>query len=136
MTAGWLHHIDLTVSEMAQSLAFYDRVLPLMGFRRIADCDEGPLWAGQSMEIGLQPARPGSSKLRHDRYAPGLHHVAFGAPSTAEVDRVHGELVKLGVEILDPPALYDRYAPGYYAVFFADPDGLKLEYVYTSAWPA
>ncbi|MGH8261838.1 MAG: VOC family protein [Steroidobacterales bacterium] len=136
MAAGWLHHIDLTVSDLPRSLAYYARVLPLMGFARIADCDEGPLWAGQSMELGLQAARSESRGECHDRYAPGLHHLAFGAPSRADVDRVHAELVKLGVGILDAPAPYERYAPGYYAVFFADPDGMKLEYVYTPQWPA
>lgn len=133
MAQGWLHHIDLTVSDLARSTAFYDRVLPLIGFRRIEDCPEGPLWAGQGMELGLQAARDASP---HDRYAPGLHHLAFGAPARAAVDRVHAELVKLEVPILDPPALYERYTPGYYAVFFSDPDTIKLEYVYTPVWPA
>ena len=135
MAAGRLHHIDLTVSDLPRSLAYYVRVLPLMGFERIADCDEGPLWAGQSMELGLQAARHATRGARHDRHAPGLHHLAFGAPSRADVDRVHGELVTLGVEILDAPAFYEHYAPGYYAVFFADPDGMKLEYVHTPQWP-
>jgi catechol 2,3-dioxygenase-like lactoylglutathione lyase family enzyme len=136
MAAGWLHHIDLTVSDLERSLAFYERVLPLMGFERIADCPEGPLWAGAAVELGLQTARPQSRAVRHDRYAPGIHHLAFGAPSRADVDRVHSELVHFGAVILDAPATYERYAPGYYAVFFADPDGIKLEYVYTPRWPA
>jgi catechol 2,3-dioxygenase-like lactoylglutathione lyase family enzyme/diadenosine tetraphosphate (Ap4A) HIT family hydrolase len=133
---GSLHHVDLTASDLERSLTFYDRVLPLMGFRRLADCVEGPLWAGHSMELGLQPARAEASGVRHDRYAPGLHHLAFASPSRADVDRVHAQLVRLGVVILDPPALYERYTAGYYAVFFADPDGMKLEYVYTPQWPA
>jgi len=136
VASGSLHHVDLTVSDMGRSLAFYDRVLPLLGFERLRDSDDGPLWAGRSMEFGLQQARAGSRAVRHDRYAPGLHHLAFGAASRADVDRVHGELERLAVVILEPPALYEHYAPGYYAVFFADPDGVKLEYVYTPKWPA
>jgi catechol 2,3-dioxygenase-like lactoylglutathione lyase family enzyme len=130
---GWIHHIDITVVDMAPATAFYDRVLPLMGFERLADCPDGPIWAGARMEIGLQSARPNSRQ--HDRYSPGLHHLAFGAGSRAAVDALHRELVALGVEVLDPPALYERYAPGYYALFFAGPDGIKLEYVYTPKWP-
>jgi len=131
---GWLHHIDITVSDLARSTGFYDRVLPLMGFRRAPDCEDGPVWAGERGEVGLQPARPESQRA-HDRYSPGLHHLAFSAPDRAAVDRVHDALRELGVRTLDPPAQYDRYAPGYYAVFFADPDGIKLEYVFTPAWP-
>jgi catechol 2,3-dioxygenase-like lactoylglutathione lyase family enzyme len=132
---GWLHHIDITVSDLDRSTAFYDRVLPLMGFRRMSDVPEGPIWAGAEFEIGLVQARPGSARA-HDRYSPGLHHVAFGAPDATAVDQLHRELQALRVTILDPPARYDRYAPGYYATFFADPDGIKLEYVFTPQWPA
>jgi catechol 2,3-dioxygenase-like lactoylglutathione lyase family enzyme len=107
-------------------------VLPLLGFRRSANVPEGPIWAGAGVEIGLVAARAATP---HDRFAPGLHHLAFAAPSRAAVDAAHRALGALGVAILDAPADYPQYAPGYYAVFFADPDGLKLEYVFTPRWP-
>jgi catechol 2,3-dioxygenase-like lactoylglutathione lyase family enzyme len=131
---GWIHHIDITVSDVARATEFYDRVLPLMGFARAADCDDGPIWAGSQMELGLQRARPASLRA-HDRYSPGLHHLAFGAPDRGAVDRAYEELLALGVEVLDAPATYEGYAPGYYAVFFLGPDGVKLEYVHTPRWP-
>lgn len=134
MTAnGAVHHLDITVQDMARSSAFYESVLPLMGFERFPDAPEGPLWAGKSVEIGLQSAR---TDAPHDRYAAGLHHLAFTAASRAAVDTLHGQLGELGVSILHPPAEYPEYTPGYYAVFFADPDGIKLEYVFTPEWPA
>ena len=43
---GWLHHIDITVTDLARSTAFYDRVLPLLGWQRRVDCAEGPIWGG------------------------------------------------------------------------------------------
>jgi len=101
-----------------------------MGFRRIREGGAVPLWAGDRTEVGLQQARPEYNRT-HDRYSPGLHHIAFGAPDRAAVDRVYATLLKLGVKILDAPATYEQYSPGYFAVFFADPDGIKLEYVYT-----
>ncbi len=130
---GAIHHVDLTVRDLARSEAFYDQVLPLLGFRRGIGAPEGPIWAGAALEVGLVAAR---SPAAHDRYAAGLHHLAFTAPSRSAVDALHGRLRSLGVPILDPPAEYPRYAPGYYAVFFADPDGMKLEYVFTPRWPA
>lgn len=132
---GRLHHIDLTVADLARSADFYGRLFPLLGFRRLPDCEGKPVWAGAYVEVGLQPGR-GNTDRSHDRYSPGLHHLAFAAPDRAAVDRLYRELQDLGVEILDPPAQYDSYAPGYYAVFFADPDGMKLEYVFTMKWPA
>jgi glyoxylase I family protein len=125
---GRLHHVDLTVSDLAVSTPFYDRWLPHVGFQRIADCAEGPLWRGDHLEIGLQQAR---TSLAHDRYSPGLHHLAFAAPSRAAVNKLHESLRAGGATILDAPTDYPSYAPGYFALFFSDPDGIKLEYVFT-----
>lgn len=129
---GRFHHIDLTVTNLKASTRFYDFCLTEMGFKRIGDVQEGPLWAGDGLEIGLQAARVDE---RHNRYSPGLHHLAFWAGSGEAVDELYLKLLERGVEILDAPALYEKYAPGYYALFFADPDGIKLEYVYTPQWP-
>jgi len=131
---GTIHHVDITVADMARSTEVYERVLPLMGLRRVPNCDSNPVWAGTYGEVGLQPARTGPGRS-HDRYSPGLHHLAFAAPTREAVDGLFLELDRLGVRVLDPPAQYDHYAPGYYAVFFADPDGVKLEYVFTPEWP-
>jgi catechol 2,3-dioxygenase-like lactoylglutathione lyase family enzyme len=119
------------VTRLARSTPFYDAVLARVGYTRVADADEGPMWQGAGHLIGLQESDDAGRTTPHYRYAPGLHHLALEAPDRASVDRLHAELVALGVRILDPPAQYDRYSPGYYAVFFADPDGLKLEYVHT-----
>ena len=135
LPTGAIHHIDISVGDLVRSTAFYDRVLPLLGFRRFPDSPEGPLWAGAQVELGLQAARrrePGP----HDRFRVGLHHLAFTAPTRASVDALHRDLVALGVGILAAPAEYPEYAPDYYAVFFSDPDGIKLEYVHTPVWPS
>jgi catechol 2,3-dioxygenase-like lactoylglutathione lyase family enzyme len=131
---GAIHHIDITVHDLERSSDFYDRILPLLGFTRIEDVPEGPLWAGAHVEVGLQAAR--NSGAEHDRYSPGLHHLAFTAPTRESVDKLHRQLLEMNIAILDAPAEYPEYCRGYYAVFFADPDGIKLEYVYTPEWPA
>ena len=131
---GAIHHIDITVSDPERALEFYDFALPLMGFRRIEGADEGPLWAGAHVEVGLQTAKTDLAAA-HDRRSPGLHHLAFTAPSRDAVDALYDKLQAAEVFIFDPPADYSHYAPGYYAVFFADPDDIKLEYVYTPEWP-
>ena len=80
--------------------------------------------------IGIRSASGANAGRTHDRYSPGLHHLAWTAASRADVDAMYAHLQEIGAVILDAPAEYPKYGPEYYAVFFADPDGLKLEYVY------
>ena len=136
MRRGAVHHVDLTVKSPEASRPFYEAVLGFMGYR-VADVYEhgfdmdlrdesGALVAS----IGVLKARGDRAQRLHDRYSPGLHHIAWAAESRADVEAMHALLQRIGANILDAPAEYPRYGPGYYAVFFADPDGLKFEYVY------
>ena len=68
----------------------------------------------------------------HDRYAVGVHHVAFNAGSRKAVDRAARWALERDAEIESGPQEY-AYEPGYYAVFLYDPDGIKLE-VMTRSW--
>lgn len=136
MLRGWINHLDLTVSDLAVSVPFYDKVLAHLGLERLEPTGSGrPVWHAKHEDlrlfgIALCEAGPAQRGQRHDRYAPGLHHVAFHAASRDDVDRLHRLLLEMGATILDPPADYPQYGPVYYAVFFADPDALKLEFVY------
>jgi len=126
-----LHHVDLTVSDLALAKRFYQPVMEFLGYRmtEVTENDLGFASGGDDgTGIMLHPAHPESRDRKHDRYATGLHHLAFRAASRDEVDDLHRVLQRIGAKILDPPAVY--YPPNYYAVFFADPDGLKLEFVF------
>lgn len=131
---GAVHHIDLTVKDPDASRAFYEAVLGFMGYVLKDDHARGfdmdlKTDAG-FCSIGVMRARGDNAARVHDRYSPGLHHIAWNAESRADVDQLYALLQTIGATILDPPADYPQYGDGYYAVFFADPDGLKLEYVF------
>jgi catechol 2,3-dioxygenase-like lactoylglutathione lyase family enzyme len=140
-----LSHIDLSISDPARSIPFYAAFFEALGYRRwVSDVagfggphPERAAWfirygSGPYFGIEIRPANPESRDKRHDRYAPGLHHMAFHAENRDSVDRVYRAMVAAGATVLDAPQEYSGpdYAPGYYAAFFADPDGLKLEVVY------
>jgi catechol 2,3-dioxygenase-like lactoylglutathione lyase family enzyme len=134
---GMINHIDLTVADPDRSLPFYQTVLGFMGYRRVNAHPHGYDFdlvsrGGGYCSIGIMRAQGTGSVRTHDRYSPGLHHLAWTAESRADVDRLHELLLEIGAEVLDAPAPYPKYGDAYYAVFFADPDGLKLEYVH---WP-
>jgi catechol-2,3-dioxygenase len=81
---------------------------------------------GSGGSVGLRESHRPSAV---DRYALGLHHLAFDAPSRTAVDAIAAWLRQVGASIEGGPG--ERgYSPGYYAVFFFDPDGLKLEVVH------
>lgn len=142
---GPLSHVDLTIGDPDRSIPFYAALLEALGWRRMqVDLAEfqgerprracwftrGP--DGVSFAIEVRPGRDVNARRPVDRYAPGLHHMAFHAESTQRVDAVHDAVAAAGGEVLDPPADYSghpAYGPGYYAAFFADPDGTKLEVV-------
>ncbi len=131
MAHGFPHHLDLTVTDLARSIAFYDKVLGELGYTRTGEyAGDVPCWAlptsGPCFSIGLHKAR---SRVAHDRDAAGFHHLALHTDSRASIDAFHAFLLREGIKVLDAPTEYD-YTPGYYAVFFADPDGLKLELVH------
>lgn len=131
---GTIHHLDLTVRDPRASRGFYAAVLGFMGYREAADHERGFDYDLSTPDgfcsIGVMKASGPNADREHDRYSPGLHHVAWTAQSREDVDAMHALLLDIGATVLDAPADYPRYGPGYYAVFFSDPDGLKLEYVF------
>jgi catechol 2,3-dioxygenase-like lactoylglutathione lyase family enzyme len=127
-----VHHVDLVVSSIERSLPFYSDLLGPLGYHRVSEV-EGErgetIWyiAGPGTAVGLREAQ--SETGPYDRYSLGLHHLAFEAPSRADVDERAEWLRAQGAEFESEPQEY-AYIPGYYAVFFYDPDGLKLEIVH------
>lgn len=134
-----IDHLDLVVSSLERSLAFYRELLLPLGYVRESEI-EGER-GEKVVYVGRGGADTGSISLRerqspglerYDRYALGLHHLAFAAPSRAVVDERTEWLRGQGAVIESEPREYG-YTPGYYAVFFHDPDGIKLELVHRPA---
>jgi len=127
-----VHHVDLVVSSVERSLPFYTELLGPLGYRHVSEV-EGErgetIWylSGPGTAIGVREAQ--SESPTYDRYAVGLHHLAFEADSRAQVDERADWLRAHSAELESEPQEY-TYMPGYYAVFFYDPDGLKLEIVH------
>jgi glyoxylase I family protein len=137
MRSGGVHHVDLVVSSIERSLPFYRELLGPLGWHGISEV-EGErgetIWYlnGHDCSIGLREAL---SEGRHDRYAVGLHHLAFDAATRGVVDERADWLRSTGAVLESEPQEY-TYTPGYYAVFFFDPDGIKLEIVHVPALAA
>jgi catechol 2,3-dioxygenase-like lactoylglutathione lyase family enzyme len=129
-----LSHVDLVVSSIERSLAFYRDLLEPIGWTglRRAPGERGETIFYLSVPgagvaaLGLRQKQSDAHGTPYDRYAIGVHHVCFDVQSREVVDERARWLREQRVTIESGPAEYD-YTPGYYAVFFYDPDGIKLE---------
>ena len=110
-----IDHIQVTVRDVRAAEAFYDQLMPLLGF---------------------VPMRKGKATIAaHDFEVVEYQHprLAF-AITSPRAAFAHVELQRIGATIVAPPREYPEYTPpGYYAVFFKDPDGLKYEVVHAPA---
>src|SRR5262249_19407608 len=123
-----IDHLYVSVTDLARSVAFYDRVMRLLGFRKGTNPIAGEPHAHYFNPETQYTIRPARTASMHDPYAPGLHHLSFRVRTVADVDAAARGLRALVVAATEP-RLYPESAADYYATFFADPDGLRLEIV-------
>jgi glyoxylase I family protein len=131
-----IDHLDLVVTSLERSLAFYRGLLEPLGYVRLSEIEgergERVLYLGRVGGMGsvsLREAQSDAHAVPYDRYGVGLHHLAFSATSRGTVDERAAWLRAQGATIESGPQEYG-YTPGYYAVFFYDPDAIKLELVH------
>lgn len=130
-----LHHLRLTVTDLARSRAFYEGVL---GFEVAAASEGDPadpavradpaqlyggvVYATNGILFGLRPVAEASDRFVSDRV--GLDHVSLGVAGRAELDAAVAALEERGVphgEVIELPAF------GIAILSFEDPDGVHLE---------
>jgi len=120
-------HLYVAVSDFTRSVAFYDAVMRLLGFKKGTSPIAGEPnthYFNRVTQYSIRPAHGGE----HDPYRPGLHHLCLRVAARADVDAAVVALRALGIAASEPK-LYPEYAPDYYATFFTDPDGIRLEIV-------
>jgi catechol 2,3-dioxygenase-like lactoylglutathione lyase family enzyme len=123
-----ISHLDLSVSDVEASAAWYVEVLGLRRIRRV-DYDH------RVMVVLLHPATGLVIGLNQHDVAPvdafderifGLDHVGFGVAERADLDVWQERLAELAV---DHSAVADT--PSGSALVFRDPDNIQLELWWT-----
>ena len=139
LPVGPIHHLRLTVSDVARSAAFYTEVLgfevavaeaPPEGTEHreaIAESlQDGVNLAHQGMFFGLRPVDAARSDAgdRFDALRVGLDHLSFAVPTRADLESAIEVLDARGVE----HGPIRELAPlGLSFLAFFDPDGIALE---------
>ncbi len=127
--------MDLVVSDVDRSKIFYSALLRGLGWSGVLEL-EGErgetIWYLQAADtwLGLREKQSDAHPVPYDRYAVGVHHLAFEASTRDAVDQCWEWVLSQDVETESAPKEFPQYVAGYYAAFFYDPDGIKLEVVH------
>ena len=125
IAAGPVHHLRLTVADVARSRAFYEEVL---GLRFVLDLPSGVFLSNGAVGIGIGPSpAPGRAPAgdRFDEARVGLDHLSFQVADRAELERAARLLDERGVPRGEVTDLGDAF--GLYVLAFRDPDNIQLE---------
>jgi catechol 2,3-dioxygenase-like lactoylglutathione lyase family enzyme len=125
-----LGHLGVAVPDLPVAKAYYDELMPLLGYETFFATDS---------EFSYQPAggKPGTriffyptlEASDYSRHRIGLQHLAFMVKTRAEVDAAHRWVLSTGATVLHAPKEWPEYHEGYYATFWLDPHGFMLEAV-------
>jgi catechol 2,3-dioxygenase-like lactoylglutathione lyase family enzyme len=125
-----LGHIGINVPDLAAAKAYYDEVMPLLGFEVFLAAGDQfaykPAGDRRGTFLFVYPAREESDYSRH---RAGLQHLAFMVPTRSAVTTVHDRVRRLGSPVLHVPQAMPQYPQPYFATFWLDPFGFMLEAV-------
>ena len=114
-----IDHLGINCTDLARAAAFYDRVLGVLGHRRILDA---------GVAIGYGTEEPDFWISTFDGVGPNREvHVAFRAPDAATVRAWYDEALAAGAESLHEPRLWPEYHAAYYGAFVRDTEGNNVE---------
>jgi catechol 2,3-dioxygenase-like lactoylglutathione lyase family enzyme len=116
-----IDHFGINCTDLAAATAFYDRVLGVLGHRRLMDFGTA---------VGYGTRKPDFWVSTFDGVGPNREtHIAFAAPDAAHVRAFYAAALDAGAEPLHEPRLWPEYHEHYYGAFVRDPDGNNVEAV-------
>jgi catechol 2,3-dioxygenase-like lactoylglutathione lyase family enzyme len=128
-----LHHVEIYVSDLAVSRAFWSTLLGKIGYKESDFWDGGfTLKNGKDAYLTFVQVAKKHAPHSYHRCGVGLNHLAFAVDSREVVDAMRQHCVDAEVTLL-----YDERYPfanggtDYYALFIEDPERIKVEFVAT-----
>lgn len=126
-TAGRLHHVELYVSALEDSLRFWTPFLTKLGYKEHQRWAKGVSYIFNGTYIVFVQADAEFVAAGYHRKRIGLNHIAFCASSRRQVDEITDWARANGFQIL----YEDRHPKvgGQYALYCEDPNRIKVELV-------
>ncbi len=132
-----LHHVEINVSNLGVSRAFWSEILSKLGYKLTAYWEayweEGfTLSNGEDAYLTFVQVKEKYASHNYNRSGVGLNHLAFRVKGRSLVDSIRQYCLDNNIT-----CLYDERYPfanggnDYYALYVEDPDRLKVEFVAT-----
>lgn len=118
-------HVSLGTNNFARAVSFYDKVMAVLGCRRVMEFPGAIAYGKDRPEFWIQ------APIDHNPAVAGNGtHVGFLAPAEEAVDAFHAAAMSAGGKDDGAPGPRPQYGPAYYGCFVRDPDGHKIEAMY------
>jgi len=126
---GVLHHIEIYVSDIAESEIFWTWLLEELSYKKFQEFNGGFSFKLNDTYIVFVQTEEKYLDIKYHRKRTGLNHLAFYVNSKQDVDDIIKKLKQRNINILYPEKHPFAGGDDYYAVFFEDPDRIKIELV-------
>jgi len=121
-TPSILSHVSLGTNNFERAVAFYDKVLPTLGCKRIMEHPGAVAYGKQFPEFWVQTPIDGNAAS-----VGNGTHIGFIAPTKEAVHAFHEAALAAGGVDDGAPGSRPDYGEPYYGCFVRDPDGHKVE---------
>ncbi|MEZ0118906.1 UNVERIFIED_ORG: catechol 2,3-dioxygenase-like lactoylglutathione lyase family enzyme [Heyndrickxia coagulans] len=128
MPYGLLHHIEIYVSNLENTIKFWGWFLGELGYEIYQKWENGQSWKLGETYIVFVQAEEKYRDMPYHRCRVGLNHLAFHASSRKQVDEMTKKLQQRNVKILYADKHPFAGGKDHYAVYFEDPDRIKVEF--------
>jgi catechol 2,3-dioxygenase-like lactoylglutathione lyase family enzyme len=124
ISAQGVHHVTLTVSDVARSMKFYTE---LFNFQKVADLGPRAILSNGTVLLALTPPTDPAQAIQQDTFNEnriGLDHVSFSVASMAEMEAAAKLLDENDVEHgeINPLTPF-----GIAVMAIRDPDNIQIE---------